>query len=194
MSTPVAVDDLAQRPRRRRARAPASGVTSRQSWPFDRDRDRRRLLRHDDDQRVGLLAQAERRAMPRAERAVDRARACESGRMHPAPTIVSPRMITAPSCSGEYGVKIVASRSADTFACIVDPDCDVLLERHLALDRDDRADAGPAQPLDRLGDLVGDLALPPCARRSATSATGRSAPARRAARARTRRAARSRRS
>ena len=37
--------------------------------------------------------------------------------------IVSPRMITAPSCSGEYGVKIVASRSADTLACISDPDC-----------------------------------------------------------------------
>ena len=45
--------------------------------------------------------------------------------MQPAPTIVSPRMITAPSCSGEYGVKIVASRSADTFACISEPDSHV---------------------------------------------------------------------
>jgi hypothetical protein len=36
--------------------------------------------------------------------------------MQPAPMIVSPRMITAPSCSGERGVKIVSSRSAETRA------------------------------------------------------------------------------
>ena len=46
----------------------------------------------------------------------------ESGRMQPAPMIMSPRISTAPSWSGEYGVKIVASRSADTFACIADPE------------------------------------------------------------------------
>ena len=34
--------------------------------------------------------------------------------MQPAPTISSPRTSTAPSCSGEYGLKIVASRSAET--------------------------------------------------------------------------------
>ena len=47
--------------------------------------------------------------------------ACESGRMQPAPMMVSPRTITAPSCSGEYGVKMVASRSAVRRACMSDP-------------------------------------------------------------------------
>ncbi len=39
-----------------------------------------------------------------------------SGRITPAATISSPTMITAPSWSGEYGVKIVASISAETRA------------------------------------------------------------------------------
>ena len=39
-----------------------------------RDGDRRRLLGHDDDERVGLFAQAERGAVPRAERAIDERR------------------------------------------------------------------------------------------------------------------------
>ena len=44
------------------------------------DGDRRGLLGHDDDERVGLLAQAERRAVARAERAIDeRASATAAG-------------------------------------------------------------------------------------------------------------------
>ena len=56
-------------------------------------------------------------------------------------------------------MKIVVSRSAETFASTGEPDSDVPVERHLALDRDDRADARAAQALDRFADLLRHLAL-----------------------------------
>src|SRR5437588_824919 len=47
---------------------------------------------------------------------------CVRGSTHPAPMMRSPRTSTAPSCRGEYGVKIVVSRSAETLASIGTPE------------------------------------------------------------------------
>src|SRR5437660_7808619 len=56
-----------------------------------------------------------------------------SGSTHPAPMMRSPRTSTAPSCSGEYGVKIVVSRSAETFASIGDRKSTRLNSSHVAI-------------------------------------------------------------
>ena len=84
------------------------------------------------------------------------------GRMQPAPTISSPRTSTAPSWSGEYGLKMVASRSADTVARMQSR-CRGIRRADLALDHDDGAGGAPAQPLHRLGDLLGHARPGPAA-------------------------------
>ena len=58
---------------------------------------------------------------------------------------------------------MVASRSADTVARMGVPDVEIFVEPHLALDRDDGAGGAPAQPLDRLGDLLGHARPGPAA-------------------------------
>ena len=143
---------LPHRPTRPTKRAPRAGrveqdVSARTSWASLRLRTIRArstrltcavLLGDDDDHGIGLLGDPQRRAVARAEAlALDRRLA--RGSSAPAATIVSPRMITAPSWSGLRGMKIVSSRSGersrvDHHAALRD-----LAEAGLALEHHQRA-------------------------------------------------------
>ena len=66
-------------------------------------------------------------------------------------------MITAPSWSGDFGVKIVRSRSADRSPWIITPGLGDLLEAGLAFEHDERALAVGRQPGRGAGDLGRDV-------------------------------------
>ena len=114
------------------------------------------LLGHDDDHGVGLLGDAEGGAMAGPEPlGVDVVSA--SGRTAPAATIRSSRMITAPSCSGERGMKIVWSRSAETSPWIITPVSAISSSPSRARGRSARRGPPPTGSAAARATSVGDL-------------------------------------
>ena len=67
-------------------------------------------------------------------------------------------MITAPSCSGEPGMKIVSINSGDTFASIARPLATNSLKPSFLLEHHQRADPPRGQPCGRSRHFLGTLA------------------------------------
>ena len=83
--------------------------------------------------------------MTRAERAIEVLLTARAERTAFRAHVASPRMITAPSWSGEYGVKIVARRLALDLRLHRLAARHVIAQCDLALERDDAADPGAAE-------------------------------------------------
>ena len=113
----------------------------------------RGLLRDHDHDRVRLLGDPDRRAVARAD-ALRQILRSVSGRMQPACAMRPCWIITAPSCSGEYGRNSDTSSSFETAASSARAGLDLIVELRLALEHDQRADPLLRERLRRAHDLL----------------------------------------